>query len=81
MMNHNKKVAKQITKILRQHGFTVEQLSIGYPSGTFAEREKKRQRKVAAINDIRFQMPHLSLDNLSVYVNINPSVISRLVNS
>ena len=75
-MNYQQSTADQISKILRRHNLTVEQLSISGTSGNAPTRAEK----AAVVNDIKGAMPHLSLEQLSGYINLEPSVISRILN-
>ena len=75
-MNYQQSTAKEIGKILRSHNLTVEQLSIGGTSGNAPTRKEK----AAVVNDIKGAMPHLSLEQLAGYINLEASVISKILN-
>jgi len=75
-MNYKQSTAKEIGKILRSHNFTVEQLSISDDSGNAPTRAEK----AAVVNDIKGAMPHLSLEQLAGYINLEASVISKILN-
>jgi len=75
-MNYQQSTASKIGKILRSHNLTVEQLSIGDGSGNAPTRAEK----AAVVNDIKGAMPHLSLEQLAGYINLEASVISKILN-